>query len=599
MEQRKPIQRMDPLVAERIAAGEVIERPSSVVKELVENAIDAGATEISVRLENGGRDLIEVLDNGSGIPAEEIPLALERHATSKIRTFEDLNSLLSLGFRGEALPSIAAVARLSILSRVAEARDAYLLSPGQSSSEPHTFGHFLGAPHGTRIRVEGLFSEIPARLKFLKGAGAEAASVRDWIERLSLAYPHIGMSVHSQGRLLFQVRPQSLEERIRVVLAQGEDYPIVQSERMSSLLKEENVQIRIHWVQGLSLPSGKRMIQIVNGRILKDRVLQQALLKAFKQALLPGQYPALLLKIDLPPSEVDMNVHPTKTEARFLNQNSIFSRVLEVTQNAIEDHGAMGWISAAPRSESPSFSTTTSFTSKEHQPFFFPRTQASPTFTSETLSTEKEDAPAIVHADEPGKDPFQGLEYQGTLFRTYLVFEEGQELVLIDQHAADERIRFERLKKTTHFERQTLLLPEAITFNPEDRAAVEREISRLEKIGFDVEVFGEKSVVFRAIPTFWGMHSLRPRLKNLLERLLEGDPSDDLKVDEVFFEKIASEACHSAVRAGDRLSREEALALKSQLFQTEHPWNCPHGRPTIVRIPQSRFEEWFQRRVPH
>lgn len=667
---------MPPLVAERIAAGEVVERPSSVVKELVENALDAGATEISVRLEDGGKALIEILDNGHGMGPDDLRLAVLRHATSKIREVSDLERLATLGFRGEALPSIAACADLSILSREKDSKDAYEWHDGEV--EKTTFGNFHAAKHGTRIQVRALFSQIPARLKFLKSTTGEVAAVREWIERLALVNPSISfkletVKLETESRTLLHYRPEDEASRVARVLGDEGDFPVVTEE----LVEAGAIRVRIHWLQGATSPQMRKMVQAVNGRAVRDRLLNQALLKPFRQALLPGQFPWLALFVDLPPALVDVNVHPTKTELRFLNSSQIFRAVEKLGDAMIAKHGSIGFASSGSggfassaqpftpiSSEAVGFapaefgvgltttleepapavslaaegvppigfapgptnylgrSTSTGGNSLYHAstPSFFP----TPTETLDSLGARETAAPsgAQGRAFVPTiGHPFTPERYVGAIFSTYLLYDLGSEMALVDQHAAHERIRFERLRaralrKATDAESQSLLVPEVARFPAENRARIEARIPLLTSLGFEAEIFGggdsHEQLLFRAIPAEWGAANLRTRLLTLVEKLgsLEDDeiPRDDsgaaagethrvLKLDEKLFEKLASEACHSAVRAGDRIDDATAHRIVEELFACEHPWNCPHGRPTVARVPRARFEEWFQRRV--
>jgi DNA mismatch repair protein MutL len=676
-------------VAERIAAGEVIERPSSVVKELVENSIDAGATEIAVLLEEGGKALIEVMDNGHGMVAEDLLVCLERHATSKLSSLEDLEKIHTLGFRGEALPSIAAVSDLSLISRASNSETAYevtLTSLGRPvGPEAKTFGHFLGTPHGTRIQARGLFSQVPARLKFLKSQGAEVSQVREWIERLALAHPGIGFRLVSDGRSILTLRPQEETARIQAVLSDGEDYPIITASNDLGFRDrtDGSFHVRAHWLQGLSSPQAKRLVQVINGRAVRDRMLQQAVMGAFRQALLPGQFPAVALYIEIDPSEIDVNVHPTKTEIRFLDNRSVFRAVNSVIDTLIARHGATAFVAGASRpaffpgeapesTESPGSQdysrNTVSPPSVEDlnasrnrfaswraaQPEFKPmafelntmaRPEVSAALFSQANTPGKIMPNSMMRENHPGESSIKDIEnkepgatfsppspneargrlaehspllallrpeyYMGSAFNTYLFYELGDELGLVDQHAAHERIRYEALKKSRmtglKSAPQALLIPEAVRFAPELRGTLEGRLDWLNSVGFEAEIFGEDTALFRAIPAAWGANQLRTRLKNLIDRILalSNEPQNgqaasetsNLAMDEILFEALASEACHSAVRAGDRLEREEATHLVQKLFECEHPWNCPHGRPTIVRVPKSRIEEWFQRRV--
>lgn len=650
------IQVLPPFVAERIAAGEVIERPASVVKELVENSLDAGATEVSVILEDGGKGLIEVIDNGHGMTPEELSLCVRRHATSKLRSLDDLEKIRTLGFRGEALPSIGAVADVSILSRAVESASgsAYELAVDSSKSdaipEAVTFGHFLGSPHGTCIRARGLFSQVPARLKFLKSQAAEVAQVREWLERLALAHPQTGFRLISNDRTLLSLRPQDEISRVRAILSDDEDYPILTAHTPAHTEDDSTseISVRVHWLQGLSTPQTRKLAQVVNGRSLRDRLLQQALLTPFRQALLPGQFPALALYITVPTGDIDVNVHPTKTEIRFLDSRKVFRAVQSLVESLIARAGApayaagaLGTMNAAEPNAwkpepapaavgrpTPGWTERTTPTWRASEPaqrgwdFTTPpvvsSASASPTAEfAEDMRSENTQTPATLAVSHP----FQSARLTGILFNTYLVYDLGTEAALVDQHAAHERIRYEKIKRRAlgasgtpgapqpSAPRQALLLPEAVRFAPESRTELESRLQWLEKLGFEVEIFGEDTLLFRSIPAEWGTDSLRPRLKNLVERVLavestaaapkaaaDPDPSD-LLMDESLFETLASEACHSAVRAGDRLDPLAAESLVNDLFRCEHPWNCPHGRPTVARVPRGRFEEWFQRRV--
>lgn len=605
---------LPPLVAERIAAGEVVERPSSVVKELVENALDAGATEISVRLEDGGKALIEVLDNGFGMSRKDLELAVLRHATSKIREVSDLERLATLGFRGEALPSIAACADLSILSREKDSSDAHEWRDGDV--RPATFGNFHAEKHGTRMQVRSLFSQIPARLKFLKSATGEIAAVREWIERLALTNPSVGFKLETEARTLLHYRSESEASRVARVLGDEGDYPVVTEE----VIEAGAIRARIHWLQGATSPQMRKMVQAVNGRAVRDRLLNQALMTPFRQALLPGQFPWLALFLDVPPALLDVNVHPTKTELRFLNASQIFRTVERLGEAMIGAHGSIGFAAGAPApASSAAYPTTPSFFSTPSQSLDALYTRPAGPMSSSAPSISTDEAPIVRPASAAGFAPTMGHpftpdRYAGAIFSTYLLYDLGNEMALIDQHAAHERIRFEKLRaralRTAEgAESQSLLVPEVARFPAENRARIEARIPLLESLGFEAEVFGgsdtHEQLLFRAIPAEWGSVNLRTRLLNLVEKLGSLEDSEIppsgahrvLKLDEKLFEKLASEACHSAVRAGDRLDDAAALAIVESLFACEHPWNCPHGRPTVARVPRTRFEEWFQRRV--
>ncbi|MBU6376035.1 MAG: DNA mismatch repair endonuclease MutL [Bdellovibrionales bacterium] len=594
------IQRLSPRVAEQIAAGEVIERPSSVLKELLENSLDAGATEIAVTIKDGGKSLIEVLDNGTGIQPEDLPLALERHATSKIQALDDLETLNTLGFRGEALASIGAVSNLEIISRVANESSAYAIDLDHSTRELSkptaktvTFGHFLGGTSGTRIRVEGLFSQIPARLKFLKSSSAELSMIREWIERLALSHPSVGFRLQNEERTVLNLRPQTSEERARSVLADGEDYPI----RKIEISRDQETRLKVYWVQGLSLPNSKNLVQLVNGRVLRDRVLQHAMMQPFRQSLLPGKFPSLVAYLEISPKEMDVNVHPTKSEIRFLDPRKIFAIFDEALGMLIRTHGSGSFVAG----DVPHFSTASELAIQPTNPSV--ASAQSFDFSNPQPASEGSSHRQPLH---PALAAFRYENYLGVLFRTFLAYDLGDELGLIDQHAAHERIRYEQLKnralrRAESSDVQDLLIPEVVKYDPIHHNALEKRISILSRLGFETEIFGPGQLLFRSIPPEWGNQELRTRLKNLVERLLDLDEqsatNEQLFLDERLFEKIASEACRSSIRAGDRLEPWAARMLLEQLSECQHPWNCPHGRPTTARVPKARFEEWFQRIV--
>lgn len=597
------IERLSPRVAEQIAAGEVIERPAAVVKELLENSLDAGATEVAVALKDGGKALIEVIDNGHGIEAADLPLALARHATSKIRAIDDLESLGTLGFRGEALASIGAVSRLEILSRAPGSELTHgirLDHSTQEISKPQpeatTFGHFLGSAYGTRIRSEGLFSQIPARLKFLKSAGSELSVVREWMERLALANPKVGFRLTSDEKIVLNLRPQSQEDRVRAIVAEGEDFPI----RMAESSVSAGLRLRVYWVQGMSLAHTRSLIQLVNRRALRDRLIQQAMLGPFRQALLPGKFPAVCAFIEIDPREIDVNVHPTKTEIRFLESRKLFIAFDDALGTLIRTHGSISYVGGASQPNGDAtFSTTSAIQpgfvmqARESAPLEDDIPEGLPPGSRSTL------LPAFI--------PFTPSNYMGVLFRTYLAYDLGDELGLIDQHAAHERIRFEALKaralkRAASNDSQALLIPEVVRFDPATQRELEKRLPLLQQLGFECEIFGAGQLLFRSAPPEWGITDLRIRLKNLVDRLMALESIDAARPESVFlderlFEKLASEACRSSIRAGDRVEAWSAHALIEQLSRCEHPWNCPHGRPTLARVPRARFEDWFQRTV--
>ena len=584
----KKIQILPPLVAERIAAGEVIERPASAVKELVENSIDAGATQIEVRLQKGGCDLIEVIDNGSGMSIHDLELSVCRHATSKITAFEDLSQLASLGFRGEALPSIAAVASLKITSKIKNAEtfevSAEHTAPKKADAKRVPNYNFLGSDHGTRITVTSLFSQIPARLKFLKSAGAETSAVREIIERLALTHPEVAFTLQSDDRKVLHLPSETLIKRAERMLSDDNPFEILQTKL------DGTWGIEVIWLKGLSQPHTRSIYQIVNGRALRDRIVQQAILSPLRQSFLPGNFPSLVVKLDIPSDEIDVNAHPTKTEIRFLDSKKIFAlcsaaieRLLsESTPSEMELSSVMNPIYA--QGTYPHYNPTSNF---NYQPTHQPE-----------LGIQSS-VPASVGSDFSfDTTPFG--QYKGIWFSTYLVFEQNEEILLVDQHAAHERIRYEKLKsrvlKREKVEEQELLTPEVIKLDSEKVFQLKEKLPLLQSMGFDCEVFSEESILVRTIPAVWGMNHLTLRLKNLLERLHENSPGHPVW-DETLFEKVAMEACRSSFKAGDYMNEWSAIDLTKKLMQCEHPGNCPHGRVTFIKISRNKVDEWFNRKI--
>jgi DNA mismatch repair protein MutL len=582
----KHIQILPPLVAERIAAGEVIERPASVVKELVENSIDAGATQIEVRLQKGGCDLIEVIDNGSGMAASDLELSVCRHATSKISKFEDLSQLVSLGFRGEALPSIAAVASLKITSKIKSGEtfevSAEHTAPKKAEARRVPNYNFLGSDHGTRITVTSLFSQIPARLKFLKSSGAETGAIREIIERLALTHPEISFFLQSDDRKVLSLPSETLSKRAERMLSDDNPFELLQTKL------EGTWGIEVIWLKGLSQPHTRSIYQIVNGRALRDRIVQQAILSPLRQSFLPGNFPSLVVKLDIPADEIDVNAHPTKTEVRFLDTKKIFALCNAAIERLLED-------------STPSEQELSSVMNPIYAQGNYPHYHASPNYLPShqpELSSFTTSTPSHVENDfNFDTTPFG--QYKGIWFSTYLVFEQNEEILLIDQHAAHERIRYEKLKsrvlKREKVEEQELLTPEVIKMDAEKVFQLREKLPLLQSMGFDCEAFSEESILVRSIPAVWGMNSLTLRLKNLLERLHETNHASVW--DETLFEKVAMEACRSSFKAGDHMNEWSAIDLTKKLMQCEHPGNCPHGRVTFIKISRNKVDEWFNRKI--
>ncbi len=639
-------------VYERIAAGEVVERPASVVKELVENALDAKASRIEVALEAAGTGLIQITDNGCGMHPADMVLAVKPHATSKIQVLSDLDRIASFGFRGEALASVCAVAEVSLYSQE-PGQECFLYQvmdnrPVESEPVVVTMGSFLGANSGTRIEVRGLFSTYPARLKFLKSAGAEISHIRDWLTRLSVSFPSVAFTLKSADKVVFDLpAASSLHERIEAIFATEKG--LLQIETLKKDFGKE-ITVELFWLKNSHFPNNKKCIQIVNQRALKDKLLQQAVSMALKQLLLPGQYPGLVLLLQVDPSLLDVNVHPAKTEVRFSNSSQIFAAIQSALKELIQRgprslmepsdksqkglggghfEGLGGFLEDIGKKKSPEVQD---FQVQSQGSRFDPLELASDLggvtseanfesdmpleFSAQERDLSQKTVDEITQSEGVQKvdsswrqqsfvnqtqfmDP---VRFLGVLFGTYLLFEKvaQRKFFLIDQHAAHERILFEKEQKSQVQEGHSQLLLEPIAFFLPDF-----ELSRLQwlpKNGFTVTYENEK-LIFSGVPVSWISNGSQnsvdcgTRLQNLVQRLL--DPyAQETSIAQDFWQQegFAMRACKASVKAQDKLSPIEALALFERLFVCEHPMNCPHGRPVFFELGEQQLEKIFQRR---
>jgi DNA mismatch repair protein MutL len=601
----RSIQILPENVVHKIAAGEVVERPVSVVKELVENSLDAGATRIRVEIENGGLKRIAVSDDGWGIFPQELPLSLKRHATSKIQSAEDLFSLNTLGFRGEALPSIASVSDFRIESttpRTAPVGYALEVKAGKTSDLKEA-----ALDKGTRVIVENLFCTTPARLKFLKRPETEWGHVYDLITALALSHVAVEWELtHNGKRSLFC--PRAGEPRQRVLDLFGKDvmgalYPLereVAGIRLSGLIGHPN----------FSKKSNRQLFVFVNGRYVQDRLIQHAILSGYRGLLMTQQYPMAVLYLGLDSGQVDVNVHPAKREVRFSNSNSIHHLIAETIRNALE---AAPWREGNRQGFSEKLDLTRAGTPSP------PLRGPSPTGGEgnknwERLyegSSQKIPSPLVGEGQGEGEasqnlkfrphakigtSTFSELTVLGQFNQTYLVCARGESLILIDQHAAHERIGFEQLKKSHasgRIAQQGLLNPLTFELNEPESHVLRRVLPHLETFGFSVEEFGEKTFVLKAHPILLSGCDWIALLKDLAANFQEeaGLQSIEEKIDHV----LATMACHRQVRAGDSLRKEEMQELLKQLEGTPRSYHCPHGRPVMVEIESREIEKWFKR----
>jgi DNA mismatch repair protein MutL len=571
-------------VANKIAAGEVVERPSSVVKELTENAIDAGAKNLKLFLEKAGKKLIRVEDDGEGMNHDDLLLAFERHATSKVESADDLTRITSLGFRGEALPSIASVSRLRIRSKTEEAVagvEVYLVAGVVKKVSE------LGMTRGTVVEVNSLFYNTPARRKFLKSDDRELSFIIELVTNYALCYPEVSFSLYHQGKeLLFAPEVEDVSLRIHSLFGQG-----VMEVLLSFAKEREGFRV---WGftsgPGTERPSGRDIHLFVNRRSVKDRVLFRAVISAYDTFLPRGRYPISFLFLELPPEEVDVNVHPAKAEVRFLRPYIVSELVRETIKELL-----LG-IEPVPLEEKE----TAGIVIEEASGQDIFQVPSSPAVDKEMripplpLSFSRTLEP--VKRVEEGLAEERSFKVIGQHKNSYIVASIGDDIVIIDQHAAHERILYTDIAREfeeKRIERQALLHPKLVELTPAQGAILPRYIPLLLSVGFRVEPFGGRSFVIKEIPALLPRAAIEAAFNEILDTLIE-DRSFP-KPEELFKQILKTVACHSAVRARDHLSPEEMEQLLSQLVSGKYPLTCPHGRPVMFRIELKTILKRFQR----
>lgn len=553
-------------VAERIAAGEVVERPASVVKELVENSLDAVATSVTVEVEGAGLHLIRVLDDGEGIAASDVPLAFERFATSKITRLADLDGVRSFGFRGEALPSIAAVAHLTMITRAdgaASATRASIAGGVLERVEAH------GAPRGTTVEVRTLFFNTPARLKFLKSPAREQAVITDVVQRAAMAAPAVAFRLVLDGREAIRWPAAEPGQRVAEVLAGG------RIDRLIAVRAHLQVGTLRGWLAQPvdSRPARTGQYLFVNRRPVHSTMLRRAVEQGYAQLLPAGRFPAFAVFLDVEPGQVDVNVHPRKAEVRFRDESRLFGAIARAVRDALLASPLVRQI--APVMTRPSGLQSVGPVAAG----------------AETLVLEAREAPAAYADGVSARLP--ALRPIGQLLNTYIVAEGSEGLYVVDQHAAHERIVYERLlaaRRRGQMHSQGLVVPAAVDLAPAQMALLVGYTDHLRLAGFDVEPFGARTVLIRALPTAIPRGAPGDLLARALAALDgEGEGSDPLE------RLTIATACHTAIRAGDPLSPAEIAALLADLATTDAPYTCFHGRPTLVAVSAAALERWFLR----
>jgi len=584
----RSIERLPDDLVNKIAAGEVIERPASVVKELVENALDAEAGQIRVDVLSGGKSLIRVSDDGHGMSRADAELCTERHATSKLREFADLHSLATSGFRGEALPSIASVSHLVLKTRA--------LGSGAGTEVEIAHGRRLlvrdaGHPRGTTVEARELFGEVPARRKFLRADATETGHVAEALSLLALAHPECGFWLKSGGRPLIEAPPVTgLGPRVYQLYG--------------ARLLEELVEVAggLEWarVSGLvSRPDSPRpgrpnLRLFVNGRPVRDRALAKAVTEAYRRTGAGERGFEAFLCLELPTHLVDVNVHPAKTEVRFADPRTVWTAVEHAMSDALA-RGVRRAPAAVARLEAASGSPGEVSFDRVHAPQDRPGVRVA-------YGLDPEDGPIRVAEGDSGRATVAGelaseLRVLGQHRNTYIVATDGEELLLVDQHTAHERVKFEQLLSRAErraAESQLLLTPAVWPLAPELLPLIEEHEDALASLGYDVEAFGGGSVRVRAVPALLGPREPGPALERVLRDVRDREGTEWAVAG--FKDRLAATlACHAAVRAGQNLSVEVMTAVARDLMTTRHPTLCPHGRPTMVRLPREDVSRWFGR----
>ncbi len=620
--------------ANRIAAGEVVERPASAVKELVENAIDAGAKKITVKIENGGRKLIQVIDDGHGMDQEDAMLALEAHATSKIQDFFDIDRIQTLGFRGEALPSIAGVSRFRLQTRTKEATAGTEVTVDTGAIRDV---RECGCPTGTCVTVRHLFANLPARRKFLRSVATEQGHIQEMILLQALSHPEIGFELFLDQTPALRVTPaKDLSTRMRMLLGKEIGEAMIEVD-----YQEDNVSIHgFVGRPGITRSSRREQRFFVNGRPASADPLYFAVRDAYHTLVMKGRYPPVVLYLQLPPEEVDVNVHPTKREIRFrdgrrvgrLTAAAVRRALRELTSDMVApsrfpEDTYKGFSAGPSESGAPS---STAFSSKDHAPSEAKTdspaasTPPSPEHTGMPVDnslkseqtaagrqeSQQTESPETLPFINSGGDPdrittsasafshsrLRDLRVIGIFRKLYLLAEGPDGLVLIDHHAAHERVLYEKIlaqAKSEALNSQSLLLPVSLEFSPADASMLNRNLKTFRRLGFQIEPFGGGAFLISGVPPHLPKENIAGMMRDLLDELQTSSSVSNIRLDE---QRIAQAACKHAVRAEEKLNQEEIQKLLSDLVQTEMPYTCPHGRPVMINLPHSEIEKRFGRR---
>lgn len=670
---------LDDSTINKIAAGEVIERPSSIIKEVVENSLDAGASSISIQIENAGKDLIKIIDNGSGIEADDINKAFLRHATSKISRAEDLSSLHSLGFRGEALASIAAVSKVDMVTKTKYALMAtrLIISGGKVESKSPT-----SAKQGTQLSIRDLFYNVPARRKFLKSNHAESINITDLVNKLAIGNPGVSIKYTNNGKTVFEtIGDGNLYNTIRMIYGKNVSDHLIKIDYQSNYYKISG------FIANNNIYRSNRNNQLIfiNGRYVKSPNIMNAINSAYKDIIPINKYPVYFINLEIDPAKIDVNIHPSKLEVKFDNEgpiledlgdyirgsllkNSLVGRYRskkserstyesndtfrsfdsfsyskkeqETNLNLVRENGQEAFRSGEPSQKEDKISplevaesveVRQSYTESNVKPLdqaiklkdiksldmvrqenpsinidetsanSYKSTRDMNTITDTHISPSQEGQLSFMDGQEDERDEFKDLNYVGILFNTYIIFSKGEQMYLMDQHAAHERVRFEMYMKSFKSDSiriQYLLDPIIMDLSPVDMEIASRNIDLFERYGFIVEVFGHKNISLRGLPNTFG----RPESEKFIYELIDkfSDFAKSSKKDSIYdskYDEIAEIACKSAIKANDKLDYNEVMALLESLKKCQNPYTCPHGRPVMVSISKYDIEKMFKRKM--
>ncbi|MFK8012632.1 MAG: DNA mismatch repair endonuclease MutL [Marinicellaceae bacterium] len=597
------INKLPSLLVDQIAAGEVIERPASVVKELVENALDAGATRISIEIENGGKKLIRVIDNGYGLSQEDMSLAIERHATSKIQSLEDLEALNSLGFRGEALPSIVSISRFILTSKTIDYDFAHQLNCLGGICEPIKPAQH---PLGTTIEVRDLFYNTPARRRFLKTDRTEFLRIDDLIKRVSLSRFDVGFTLIHNGKTVRSSQGGEAEsnKKMRIVQLCGKEFF-----ENAFFIDEQRHGMRLYgWVAKPSWnrASADRQFFYINGRMIKDKLIGHAVRQAYQDVLFHGRFPAFVLYFELDPTWVDVNVHPTKHEVRFRESQQVHGFIFGSLNHALSQTKPGSDLNATTEIGLNSANIQPVDYTKMQSSLQFSRPNYSPSYVAETpnnylqsIAQASQSLPEMQSYQQQSKDEEEmpPLGYaKAQIHGVFIIAENKNGMVIVDMHAAHERITYEWFKKAIEndgIRSQSLLVPLAITVSERETDAVEQHIHWFNKLGLDVQVGSKESIIVRKVPTLLVKTDIESLLKDVLSEIVTLGSST--KIEASMNELLSSMACHGSVRANRQMTIVEMNALLREMEKTQRADQCNHGRPTWVQMDMKQMDRLFLR----